>query len=273
MSSLSPRFTRRGALIENRSWFPPPFRKSDRARRGQSLQLWAMLWASNYRYILLFAVSADDGTIQVRFGPTAQILILMRTVMDTVFMFIWADGELSSISAIERRTKSVLSNRFRTCRWGAEVRETHFNGGREGGIVWNSYDFTTLKVTNTVTMNLHHDPKGISYVLLPRQSGALRTYGKGEEFTEFDFWVTRLIPDDPARKLPVRNIDTGYVIAIQNPLPIEGHPVVGTRLPCCIFRAGRISVRSDIRRKTAWRSPVGKASILCRVIFGTRRLF
>ena len=61
-----------------------------------------------------------------------------------------------------------------------------FNGGVEGGVVWNPQEFTMLHVRDNATLNAAGDT--IGYDLMPVRFGSAR---HAETFTQNDFWVTR----------------------------------------------------------------------------------
>ncbi len=220
--------------IENRDFRASG--KPDRARRGQALQLWATLFAGNYRYVLLYSF-ADDGAIQVRAGATAENLVDPHGDVDGhgvhVHMPGWrmefalgsrAVNEVSVVEHIQDRQfarAKVCERAFLGLQCGV------LTGGREGGILWDPTKFTSLKVTSREIKNRHSDPKYVAYSILPRSGGNLRTFGKGEEFTEFDFWISRLVPDRADRRQ--RGIEYRYLLLpsyVQNPEPLDGHAVV-----------------------------------------------
>lgn len=214
--------------IKNGSSFPSGG-KPDQARRGQALTLWAVLWAANYRYILSYSF-VDDGSIRVRLGATGQNLYSPSQDHSGhgthVHMGAWrmefslGDEASNRISVVEAVQSSLTG--------AAEVIETSFNQGREGGIVLDPTRFTMLKVTSGAITSRHDPPKPTAYALVPGMPGKLRSSGRGEGATAYDIWVTRLAPDGPPERT-VAGQELSYrhlpVYVQQEPLPLEGEPV------------------------------------------------
>jgi Cu2+-containing amine oxidase len=200
-------------------------RKNDSIRRGQVLWLWGTLAAANYRYVVKYGF-ADDGTIYVRVGGTAENLMddqhhhasdPMHVHMGAWRMeFDLGDRAANVIQIAERKANEQDS--------GAAAVHRPFNGNREGGEKWGPEMFTTLKIVNKKSMNRHDPPRNIGYKLVPARAGTLRTV---HPYTHFDFWVTRAEPDDPgrvARAPELMFIDVPSNIRV--PEPIADKPVV-----------------------------------------------
>lgn len=173
-------------------------RQGDKVRRGQTLWLWATLSASNYRYVLKYGFS-DDGTISVRVGGTAENLYddddppANRPVH--LHMAAWriefdlGAAEMNMINIVERH-QDLSSG-------GATFTTRAFNKGVEGGEKWNPESFTAIEVMSEQTLNRHVPPRHIGYKLMPMRMGSTRTT---QPYTNFDYWVTRRMPDSPKRK-------------------------------------------------------------------------
>ncbi|HKZ95978.1 MAG TPA: hypothetical protein VJ045_03255 [Hyphomicrobiaceae bacterium] len=194
----------------------------NKVRRGQSLELWATLSASNYRYVLRYGF-ADDGSIRVRAGGTAANLRSVPAGEHAgvhVHMPAWRmEFDLGAASA---NRVDVVEREYDPARPAADV--THRAVTAETGVVWNAEKFTTLKVTSTQSMNRHEPPLNIAYKIVPMRSGSTRTY---RDFTKFDFWISRRDPATEPRATAapeLRFVDVPDNIS--NPEPVEGQPVV-----------------------------------------------
>jgi hypothetical protein len=161
---------------------------SGQSRRGQEMQLWSVLDAANYRYIIQYAFR-DDGQVSFRLGATAHNLFSEGTDATThCHSGCWRiNVELGNADQTE---VLVLRN---VSKPGSQPKllVEPFNGGNEGGLKWNPSEFTRLVIQSKVHSNGHQPPKKIAYELLSVRHGNLRLYGEGEEFTKYDFWVTR----------------------------------------------------------------------------------
>lgn len=197
---------------------------SDRVRRGQTLRLWATLSAGNYRYILSYSF-VDDGTIRVRAAGTAENLQDVPVTDNSgvhVHMPAWRmEFDLGGPSNL---TVEVVERLADLVSGGASIRARPFNGGFEGGEIWEPDKFTTLKITNPAILNRHQPPLPISYTLAPRRTGSTRTQ---RPYTKFDFWVSRTRPDSAYRRAlapELRFIDVPDKVS--NPESIVREPVV-----------------------------------------------
>ena len=197
-------------------------------RRGQSLKLWASFRVENYTYIILY-IFFDDGRISARIGGTGQNFFNWDgTIGDLntnshVHLGAWrmefdlGDSAANRVEIVER-----VQN---TSSRGSSLQYRPFNDGMEGGEVWNPDSYTTVKVTNERTINRHNPPRKIAYVLKTTKVGRLRA--EVPKFARFDYWVSRLVPDNPDRKsvAPIlRYVDLPDSVA--SPESIEGQPVV-----------------------------------------------
>jgi Cu2+-containing amine oxidase len=66
-----------------------------------------------------------------------------------------------------------------------------FNNHREGGIVWNPREFTTLHVSSATLKNARGSQSG--YMLMPMYRGTARHM---ESWMQRDIWVTRYKPQE-----------------------------------------------------------------------------
>lgn len=153
-----------------------------RSRRGQSLLLWSVLDAANYRYVILY-IFRDDGQIGFRIGATgnnlAQTPSDQATHLHTGCWRINVALDNPVANTIEKVT--LDTNLARTI---VEPLTT------ERRLKWNPEEFTRLRVKSTNLTNGHQPPNLIGYELMPMASGAGRFRNPGEEFTLNDFWVT-----------------------------------------------------------------------------------
>jgi hypothetical protein len=195
---------------------------SDRIRRGQVLDLWATLAAGNYRYILKYSF-ADDGTIRVRAGGTAQNLRSVAVGNHNgmhIHMPAWRlefDLGAASANSVEITERMAESDSA-----AADLVHRPFNGGVEGGEVWNPERFTSLMVSSKQFDNRHDPAHKIGYKLVSARSGSTRTH---RDYVKYDFWVTRIAPAAANRSVDreLRFIDVATYV--QNPEPINGYAV------------------------------------------------
>jgi Copper amine oxidase, enzyme domain len=153
-----------------------------RSRRGQALEVWSVLNAFNYRYVILY-IFRDDGQIGFRVGATANNLA------PTI------DDEATHVHSGCWRINVALGNQIDT-----SVRKVTLDTNLHRTVIdplttearfkWNPEEFTRLRVESTTRTNAHEPPHPISYDLMPMAMGAGRFYNPGEEFTLNDFWVT-----------------------------------------------------------------------------------
>jgi Cu2+-containing amine oxidase len=191
-------------------------------RRGEVLELWATLDAANYRYVIRYGF-ADDGTIHIRAGGTAQNF---RSVPvgnhegihlhppTWRFEFDLGAANANKVEIVERRHEANSA--------AAHIVHREFANGLEGGEIWDPEKFSTLMVTNSNTQNGHSPPHDVSYKLVSLRAGSPRTH---RERTKFDFWAVRVLPSSTVR---LRDRERRFVeIAdyIRNPEPLAGHAV------------------------------------------------
>jgi len=204
-------------------------RDRNRVRRGQVMHLWATLNSGNYRYILRYTF-ADDGTIAVRVAGTAENLVSLEADghgddhATHLHMAAWrmefhlGDPEKNKIETVQRRVNFVSKEPY--------LERKVYKGGLEGGMAWNAQRYTSLKITSGATLNRHDPPRHIAYALRPVRTGTVRTRF---DFTKYDFWVTRLKPDNPKRAVDAAGLELRFVDVPKNvasPEPIDGKAVV-----------------------------------------------
>lgn len=158
------------------------WKDDQQVHRGQTLVLWGTIDAANYNYIVHYGFR-DDGTIEFRLAATAQNLPGRRTeahMHDGLWRIDVDLGGFWNDSAILTRHQET------TTAAAASDTQAPFNGGVEGGAVWNDLEFTELSVVDTALTN----GRGhiIGYDLLPLRRGTARHQ---EAFSHNDFWVTR----------------------------------------------------------------------------------
>jgi Copper amine oxidase, enzyme domain len=202
-------------------------RRRDMVRRGQALHLWATLNSGNYRYVLRYSF-ADDGSIGVRAGGTAENFFDLGPAgsgdhATHIHMAAWrmefdlGNPDTNKLEMIERR---IDANRQ------PFTDKRPFNKGREGGEVWDPLKFSALKISSGQTQNRHQPPRNIAYILRPLRTGTVRTTFP---FTQNDFWVTRLRPDNPNRVVDKAGLELRFVDVpknVANPEPIDNKAVV-----------------------------------------------
>jgi primary-amine oxidase len=155
-----------------------------KSRRGQDLVLWAVLGAGNYDYLIQYGFQ-DDGTITFRIGATAYNFPT-KTDVSHMHNACWRihlnlDGKgKSSVYAV--RHEEALQGAGK-----AVQKEQLINV--EGAGEWHPKEFTSLRVKHLLQQG-NAKPREIAYDLLPLRQGSSRHYGKGEEFTHHDYWVT-----------------------------------------------------------------------------------
>jgi primary-amine oxidase len=172
-------------------------------RRGQTLVLWGVLDAANYRYVTEFGFQ-DDGTITCRVGATGrnygskEFESHMHNALWRVDLNVGGPAH-NSVYVMERFEPDGTEPEQL-----AKARTTHrpFNDGVEGAEDWNADKFTMLSVLNTQIKNSRGKP--IAYDVCPMRMGNARHAGIDDETcTLHDFWVTRNRPGEIYyRKVP-----------------------------------------------------------------------
>jgi primary-amine oxidase len=192
-------------------------------RRGQTLVLWGALEAGNYRYLTEFGFQ-DDGAVTFRLGSTGHNYG-SREWEGHMHNSMWRidvniDGpDHNSVLLMEHKEPLSLDPKEQP---KARTEHTPFNGGKEGWADWDPTKFTMLRVINEQRKNIRGEPVG--YDLMPMRMGNSRHFGKNEECTQHDFWVThnrmgemdyRKVPEYVARGDSI--MDTDVVLWYSTP--------------------------------------------------------
>jgi hypothetical protein len=182
-----------------------PNRALMKSRRGQELVLWAALHAANYYYIIQYGFQ-DDGTVTFRAGATGHNLPRspdvshMHNTCWRVNVNLGGTGK-NSVYAVTHEELAQDAGK-------AKQHEQLL--GVEGPGEWHAKEFTFLRVKphqdraivagegegeggagpKQVAQKEDGKLKDFSYDLLPLRQGSARHYGKNEEFTHHDYWVT-----------------------------------------------------------------------------------
>jgi primary-amine oxidase len=197
------------------------WKSSAGVRRGQTMVLWGVLEAANYRYIVEFGFQ-DDGVISFRLGSTGHNYA-SREWEAHMHNGLWrvdvnVDGPDHNSVLIMEHNEPLAPDKDNRAKAGT----THkpFNGGKEGWADWDPAKFTMLRVINERRKNIRGEP--IGYDVMAMRMGNSRHFGgksKEEECTQHDFWVTRnrtgemdvkKLPDYVARGEPI--LDTDVVL-------------------------------------------------------------
>jgi primary-amine oxidase len=149
--------------------------------RGSALVLWSALDAANYNYIIEYTFH-DSGVIELGLGPTARNLPGNESVPH-MHLGLWrVDFDING--AANDRVEVVRHVESTGAQTATDVVEP-FNGGTEGGVVWNPDEFTTLRVSDNLLVNGRGSRT--SWEIMPARLGNAR---HAEDFSWNDFWVT-----------------------------------------------------------------------------------
>ena len=160
-------------------------------RRGREMVLWGGLQAGNYMYLMQYGFQ-DDGTITFRVGATGQNLPGSRQEAHMHNAYWRVDIDLVDGA---KNNAMVMAHKEDPRGLLAEDEELPFNSGLEGGIDWESKEFTMLRVESEKT---NANGKKMAYDLMPLRMGSSR---HKEAFTQHDLWVTRSHAERPAEML------------------------------------------------------------------------
>jgi hypothetical protein len=165
-------------------------RTDETGRRGEVITLWSALDGANYRYIMLYGFT-DDGQIHFRLGATANNLMSFdanstpeqRDAGTHLHMGVWrlnpVLGNRNTLSASIVELDTQLLRTVQT----AVATEERFR--------WEADRFTRFRITSNSIFNAHQPPNPIAYEINPLVRGTGRYLGLNEDFTLYDFWVTR----------------------------------------------------------------------------------
>jgi len=189
----------------------------DRVLRGQVLNVWATFFSENYRYVLRYGFH-DDGTISVRVGGTAENFFPLydkKGVSHDFATHLHMGGWRMEFNLGNSRTNTIeIIERDHDQAGRPYTNKRPFNGGREGGEVWDPTKFSVLRITSGQTRNRAEPPRLIGYTLRPVRNGSVRTR---QDFTKADFWVSRLQPDQSPRSQ--RGVELRFIDVAKNVLP------------------------------------------------------
>ncbi len=161
---------------------------TDKTYRGQTLQVWSVMNANNYRYVILYAFR-DDGMVNVRLGATANNRY--STQGD------WATHIHSGFWRVNLDLGDPFALAVAMVRFNPRDAHTTVEPVvTEKRIKWNPEEYTRLRVTSTRFQNGHAPANYIGYDVVLHTEGSGRHNLEGEEFTHHDFWITRARPLD-----------------------------------------------------------------------------
>ena len=189
----------------------------DFVQRGQVLNLWSTFFSANYRYVLRYGFH-DDGTISVRVGGTAENFFPLydkKGVSHDFATHLHMGGWRMEFNLGDPRTNTIeMVERDHDQAGQPYTSKRPFNGGREGGEIWDPTKFSVLSITSGQTRNRAEPPRLIGYTLKPVRNGSVRTR---QDFTKADFWVSRLQPDQSPRSQ--RGVELRFIDVAKNTLP------------------------------------------------------
>lgn len=166
-----------------------------RTRRGEELLLSSVIDTGNYEYVVQYGFR-DDGTITFRLGATGynNPALPYESHMHNALWYVDLDvghAAHNSISVMRHQEPATVASSLTSPLLQASDEMIPFNNGLEGFLEWKAAEFTGLNIMDTTTTNAHGH--NISYDLMPMRTGIARHY---EDFTKFDFWVTRRDPSE-----------------------------------------------------------------------------
>lgn len=164
-----------------------------RTRRGEELLLWSVIDTGNYEYVIQYGFR-DDGTITFRLGatgynnPTMPYEPHMHNALWYVDLNV-GHAAHNTVSVMRHQEPATVPGSSVSPFLTAADDMAPFNNGLEGFAEWKASEFTGLNVMDTTTTNARGH--NIGYDLMPMHTGVAR---HAEDFTKFDFWVTRQNP-------------------------------------------------------------------------------
>ena len=171
-----------------------------KVRRGEELVLWGVFDAANYDFVVEYGFR-DDGSISFRTGATGYNNPRLCTPevngcggVPHIHDVLWrVDADVNggaSDSILETAHEDGNPQRDE---------ERPFNGGVEGGIVWNPNELTSLLIEDESRVNRfgHHPGYGIHPQRFGNARQSIVTPQSSElVWTQYDFWATRWKPEE-----------------------------------------------------------------------------
>jgi primary-amine oxidase len=162
-------------------------------RRGQAMALWGCLHAINYRYLIEY-VFQDDGCIVFRLGATGRNLA-GKEWMPHMHNYYWrVDVNLDGKDHNTAYLMETVEPKSESEKLASVTTHKLFNEGKEGWADWDPLKFTMVRVVNTQRKNIRGE--NFAYDVVPMRHGTSRHFGKNEECSLHDFWVTKAKPDE-----------------------------------------------------------------------------
>ena len=166
--------------------------RGGRAIRGQQMDLWSVLAAANYSYIMRYSFHAD-GMVELNLGPTSHNLAFgakqRQDITTHLHIGCWRiTPVLGDASAVKLQEIKYISTPATGARSKTEVLD--FNGGREGGVEIVPREYTAIRIESQTQNSAHAPPSKVSYDLIPHGFGTARRFAAGSEWTQSDFWAT-----------------------------------------------------------------------------------
>lgn len=169
------------------------FDKGGRSVRGQQMDLWSVLSAANYSYIMRYTFHAD-GMIELNLGPAAHNLTFSpdqqtQDISTHLHIGCWritpvlGDARNIAVKEIKYISTSATGS-------AATTQVADFNGGREGGIAVSPQEYTMIRLESLTQKNAHQPPSPLCYDVISRSHGAARRFVDGSEWSQKDYWVT-----------------------------------------------------------------------------------
>jgi Cu2+-containing amine oxidase len=164
-------------------------------RRGAEVVIWGILDGDNYDNIVEYHFR-DDGRIQVRMGNTGYNSNLqpLQGFVPHMHDALWRidmdlAGPLNDVPSRTIHTEPTSPS------LPLHATDSAFAGYHEEAFRWIEDEFTTVLVEDLFVTNTYGNP--IGYELQPwDRKGASRHFGFGDNWTQYDFWVTAFHPGE-----------------------------------------------------------------------------
>jgi Copper amine oxidase, enzyme domain len=162
-------------------------------RRGHTMALWGCLHAINYRYLIEYNFQ-DDGCILFKVGATGRNLAGKEWVPHMHNYYWRVDINLDGKDHNSAILMETVEPRDDGQKLASATTHRPFNDGKEGWADWDAAKFPMLRVINTQKKNIRGE--NYAYDLVPLRHGTSRHFGKNEECSHHDFWVTKANPQE-----------------------------------------------------------------------------